>query len=185
VRCARVEWAWKPETGSQPLPRGVYALVGAHRGACRRLPAWYHHRRAARAPDEPHVPLLSGKWRELGITGNVRSAAATASRLYWSRLELPTTPFNNSGEGADRPPARNSPRRTPQVARSAFDLSSSRTTSRGTWQSRNRMGLWREKARTGTHLVSGPLCGPDAITAAISCAFQRFCRVPRSLLVTT
>jgi hypothetical protein len=63
--------------------------------------------------------IFSGEWRKLGISGNVRSAAATASRLYWSRMALPTTLLSNPGEGADRPPARNSPRRTPQVARSA------------------------------------------------------------------
>jgi len=116
------------KTGSQPLPRGVYAPVGAPRGACRRLPPYYHHCRAARAPREPRGPMLSGERRELGILGNVRSAAATASRSYWSRLELPTPPLNNPGEGADRPTASNSPRRTPQVARSAVGPSCSRTT---------------------------------------------------------
>ena len=120
---ARGEWAWKPETGSQPLRRGVYASIGDPRGAFRRLPPYYHHRRLMRPPREPRGPILSGEWRELGITGNVRSAAATASRLYRSRLEVPTSPLRNPWEGADRPPARNSPRRTPQVARSAVALS--------------------------------------------------------------
>jgi len=147
----------KPETGSQSLPRGVYALVGAHRGTCRRLPAWYHHRRTARAPRVPRGPILSGELRELGTTGNVRSVAAAASRWYWSRLELPTPPLTNPGEGADRPSARNSPCRTPRVARSAVAPSCSRTTFCETWQSRKRMSLWSEKARTGTHFVSGRL----------------------------
>jgi hypothetical protein len=100
--------------------------------------------------------ILSGEFQELGTTGNVRSAAATAG-WYWSRLELPTPPLTNPGEGADRPSARNSPRRTPQVARSAVAPSCSRTTFCETWQSRNRMSLWSEKARTLTHLVSGRL----------------------------
>ena len=101
--------------------------------------------------------ILSGEFQELGTTGNVRSAAATASRLYWSRLELPTPPLADPGEGADRPPASNSPRRTPQVARSAVAPSCSRTTFCETWRSRKRMSLWSEKPRTGTHLMSGRL----------------------------
>ena len=67
------------------------------------------------------TPWAHFEWGMAGIeiTGNVRRAAATASRLYWSLLELPTPPLTSPREGADRPLARNSPRRTPQVARSA------------------------------------------------------------------
>ena len=98
-----------------------------------------------------------GNRRELEITGNARKAAATASRLYQSRRELPTPPLTNPRERADRTSARNSPQRTPQVARSAVAPSCSRTTFREMWQSRNRMGLWSGKACTCIHLGAGPL----------------------------
>ena len=64
--------------------------------------------------------ILSGEWRELGFTGNVRKAAATASRLYWSRPEFPTPPPTDQREGADRPPpvTRHAERRKLREARS-------------------------------------------------------------------
>jgi hypothetical protein len=97
---------------------------------------WYLSRRtpataAAHSPPPRGNAPSGSPWAhfEWGIGGNCGSralyaAAATASRLYWSRLELPTPLLTNPPEGADRPPARNSPRRTPQVARSAVAASS-------------------------------------------------------------
>ena len=105
----------------------------------------------AARPREPRGPILSGEWQELGITGNLRRAAATASRWYWSLPELPTPPLTNPREGADRPFAPNSPRRTPQVARSAVAPSCSRTTFCKTWQSRN-VWVCGEKKRVPVHV---------------------------------
>jgi hypothetical protein len=117
------------------------------------------------APREPRWPILSGEWRELGITGNVRRAAATASRWYWSLLKLPTPPLTNPREGSDRPLARNSPRRTPQVARSAVAPSCSRTTFCETWQSRKR----GEKQRVPVHIWCLADCQKIRPTACPKC----------------
>ena len=54
------------------------------------------------ASGTPWAHFEWGNWGKLGITGNVGNAAATASRLYWSRLEL-TTPLCPR-EPAEPPP---------------------------------------------------------------------------------
>ena len=112
-----------------------------------------------RAPRGPRGPILSGEWRELEITGNVHRAAATASRLYWSLLELPTPPLTNPPEGADRPSpvTRHDERRKLRGARSLRTALGQLFAKLG-----NPENVWvcgEKKARTGTHLVSVRLSG--------------------------